>query len=495
MNDCQKIFDSVAAAAGFICVFARLILRRLIGLLGTLMRYRVQVASVYLLGFFLDLVNMFIANVAYPDIGRHFNAPLSQLAWVSNAYMLGLTLVIPISGWLASRVGGKRVLMASLALFMLATCGVGASASLTQLIVWRGLQGMGGGLLIPLGQTLTYALFRPHERAKLSSAVMLVALLAPALSPALGGVLVEHLGWRGVFLISLPLALLTFTLAGCGLKQEPPTPNTEPLDSVGLVSGCAALTLLLLGLTWLGEAHAAARGAATLLAGALCLTGFIRHSLRTRAPLLNLRLLNAPRLRTAMLLYHGVPGVFTGVNLLAMLYLQGPLGMRATWVGAMMLPWAAAAFVAISLTGKTFNRGGPRPLFLAGCVTQALGMGLLATLAHDGMAIRCAAAFALMGFGGSLVSSAAQSAAFVDLADADLADASALWNINRQLSFCGGVTLMSLLFALLLLTGQPQAHAYRLCFIFAACSAAIPLLCCMRLANTPGISPLTQEKK
>lgn len=459
------------------------------------MRYRVQIASIYLLGFFLDLVNMFIANVAYPDIARRFNAPLGSLAWVSNAYMLGLTLVIPLSGWLASRLGAKRVLMGSLALFMLATCGVGASGSLTQLIVWRGVQGLGGGLLIPLGQTLTYALFRPHERAKLSSAVMLVALLAPALSPALGGVLVEQLSWRGVFMISLPLALLTFTLAACWLKPNPPASNTEPLDSVGLLSGCAAITLLLLGLTWLGDAHTATRGAVTLLAAALCLAVFIRHSLSTRDPLLNLRLLNAPLLRTAMLLYHGVPGVFTGVNLLAMLYLQDVLGMRATLVGAMMLPWAAAAFVAISVTGKTFNRWGPRPLFVAGCVTQALGIGLLATLTQDALEIRCVTAFALMGLGGSLVSSAAQSAAFVDLADADLPDASALWNINRQLSFCGGVTLISLLFTLLLLAGQPQALAYRLCFILAACSAAIPLLCCLRLKNTPGIARLTQERK
>ena len=142
---------------------------------------------------------MFIANVAYPAIGRAMRASVSQLAWVSNGYILGLTLVIPLSARLAQRIGGRRVFLLSLALFMLATLGAGNAESIGALIGWRTLQGMGGGLLIPIGQTLTYQLYRSHERAGLSAAIMLVGLLAPALSPALGGWLVDRLDWRWVF--------------------------------------------------------------------------------------------------------------------------------------------------------------------------------------------------------------------------------------------------------------------------------------------------------
>ncbi|RTF41643.1 MFS transporter, partial [Serratia marcescens] len=159
------------------------------------MSYRSKVAIVYLLGFFVDLINMFIANVAYPAIGQAMRASISQLAWVSNGYILGLTLVIPLSAWLAQRIGGRRVFLLSLALFMLATFGAGNADSIGALIGWRTLQGMGGGLLIPIGQTLTYQLYRSHERAGLSAAIMLVGLLAPALSPALGGWLVDRLDW------------------------------------------------------------------------------------------------------------------------------------------------------------------------------------------------------------------------------------------------------------------------------------------------------------
>lgn len=459
------------------------------------MTYRVRVASVYLLGFFIDLVNMFIANVAYPEIGRRFDAPVSQLAWISNGYILGLTLVIPLSRWLARRMGAKRLFMLSLLIFILGTCGVGASTSVTQLIAWRGMQGIGGGLLIPIGQTMTYALYKSNERAKLSSVVMLVALLAPALSPAIGGVLVENLSWRWVFLVSLPLAIIAFVLAAFWLKAESQVKESDPLDFVGLISGCAALTLILLGLTNLGEAGRLDQGALMLLVGVFALVGYVWNALNKNRPLINLHLIKDPLLQTAMLIYQFIPGVFTGVSMITTLYLQNQLGMHASFVGALMLPWSLASFAAISLTGKKFNLWGPRPLFITGCLVQATGIGMLALTGQAADAIICVLAFVLMGFGGSLCSSTAQSSAFIQIADSELADASALWNINRQLSFCLGVTLISLLFNLIANTGMPMEQSYHLCFVLAACSAVIPVLCCFRIANDQVIFTLNKEKK
>ena len=459
------------------------------------MNYRVRVASVYLLGFFIDLVNMFIANVAYPDIGRQLDAPVSQLAWVSNGYILGLTLVIPLSSWLAKRMGSKRLLMLSLGVFIIGTCGVGAAGNIGQLIAWRVLQGLGGGLLIPVGQTMTYALYRSHERARLSAVVMLVALMAPALSPAIGGALVDNVSWRWVFLASLPLAFAALILAACWLKPDAEAGAAERLDFSGLISGCLALSLILLGLTNMGESGRLGVGAMLLLAGLALMGGYVRASLRKTQPLLNLRLMQEPMLRTAMLIYQLIPGIFTGVSLVAMLYLQNQLGMHATLVGVMMLPWAIAALAAISLTGKTFNQLGPRPLFIIGCLVQGSGIGLLSLIGSGDDVVLAASAYALMGFGGSLCSSTAQSSAFIQVDDTELADASALWNINRQLSFCFGVTLISLLLNVLLnMTGMPAARAYHLCFVLAAVSTVIPVLLCLRIANRSVILMLNQEK-
>ncbi|MBB1201207.1 MFS transporter [Enterobacteriaceae bacterium 89] len=459
------------------------------------MNYRARVTTVYLLGFFIDLVNMFIANVAYPDIARRFDATVSEVAWISNGYILGLTLVIPLSSWLAKRVGAKRLFIFSLLIFIVGTCGVGASSSVSQLIAWRWIQGVGGGLLIPVGQTMTYALYQSHERAKLSSVVMLIALLAPALSPAIGGFLVDSLSWRWVFLASLPLAVFALILAGLWLKTDAQEESRERLDLLGLVSGCAALTMILVGLTYLGEPGRISHGALMLTAGIFCLAGFVWHTLKKSRPLLNLHPVRDPLLRIAMLIYQFVPGVFTGVNMLSALYLQNQLGLRASVVGAMMLPWSLASFAAIGVTGKQFNKWGPRPLFITGCLVNSFGIGLLVLTGHTADLTICVMAFTLMGFGSSLCSSTAQSSAFIQIADRELADASALWNINRQLSFCLGVTLLNLLFNLIANTGLPTEEAYHLCFVIAACSAIIPVLCCYRLNNQRVISLINQEQK
>ena len=194
------------------------------------MTYRSKVAVVYLLGFFLDLINMFIASVAFPAMAHAFHATPSALAWVSNGYIAGLTLVIPFSSVLTRRIGPKRVILLSLFLFSAASAAAGLSATLESLIAWRVLQGVGGGLLIPVGQALTWQQFKPHERARLSSAVMLVALLAPACSPALGGVLVQTLSWRWIFFATLPVAIVTFVLGCLWLKHEQPAMKAVQMD-------------------------------------------------------------------------------------------------------------------------------------------------------------------------------------------------------------------------------------------------------------------------
>ncbi|MBF3215739.1 MFS transporter, partial [Pseudomonas aeruginosa] len=154
-----------------------------------------RLATLYLLGFALDLVNIFIASVAYPDIGRSLGASVATLAWIGNTYLLGLTLVIPLSVWLASRLGERRLMLLALAGFASASLGCGLAGSAATLIVWRLCQGLAGGLLIPLGQAMAYRNVPASARAGLTARVMLVALIVPAVAPALGGWLVDSLSW------------------------------------------------------------------------------------------------------------------------------------------------------------------------------------------------------------------------------------------------------------------------------------------------------------
>lgn len=401
------------------------------------MTYRTRVAAVFLLGFFLDLINMFIASVAFPAMGQALHATPSALAWVSNGYIAGLTLVIPFSAMLARLLGPKRLILLSLFVFSAASAAAGLASTLDSLIAWRVIQGLGGGLLIPVGQALAWQQFKPHERARLSSAVMLVALLAPACSPALGGVLVQTLGWRWIFFATLPVAALAFVLAGLWLRNEKP-----------------------------------------------------QQTLTRR--LLHLPLLKDPLLRFSMLVYLCVPGTFIGVNVMGMFYLQSIARLTPAETGALMLPWSLASFVAITATGRYFNHTGPRPLIVLGCLLQAIGMGLLIGIGPDTPFTLPVLAFTLMGAGGSLCSSTAQSSAFLTIPHDAMPDASALWNLNRQLSFFLGALVLA---ALLSLAQRylPPLTAWHGIFLFAAGVTLLPLLAVIRLNNAKVLRQLQQE--
>ncbi|AKA84597.1 MULTISPECIES: MFS transporter [Pseudomonas] len=377
------------------------------------MNYCSKVAWIFLLGFALDLVNMFVATVAYPDIARELHASVTQLAWISNAYMLGLTVIIPLSVWLAAIMGERTLIATSLLLFAGASVMVGQAGSIDALIGWRALQGLGGGLLIPVGQAMAYRHFPAAERSQLTARVMSVALLVPALSPALGGVIVDSLSWRWIFYANLPLALITLLLTLLWIKPDVPTSTRPPLDLGSIFKQAAS-----------------------------------------------------PMLRVAMLVYLCIPGVFIGTSLIAILYVRG-LGYDATQTGALMLPWALASAMAIYLSKQLFNRCGPKPLLVAGMTLQCGGILLLNEPAL------IIAAYVLMGLGGSLCSSTAQTLAFLDIPAERMGHASALWNINRQVSFCVGAAVLSAVLSTL--------DSFAITFTMAAALTLLPLFAVLRL--------------
>ena len=191
----------------------------------------------------------------------------------------------------------------------------------------------------------------------------------------------------------------------------------------------------------------------------------------------------------AMLVYLCVPGAFMGANLVAMLYLQGPLGLSASRAGALMLPWALAAGLAIGLTRRRFNRWGPKSLLLAGMAIQAGGLLWLARSGEGSGFWQLAGAYATMGFGGSLCSSAAQGMALLDVPAARMGHASALWNINRQLAFCLGMAVLGGLLNLLQARADPAAFVH--CFLFAAAFTLLPLPWVRRI-DSAGVRALVQ---
>ena len=214
------------------------------------MTYRYRLTIVFVLGFFIDCINIFMSTISFPSIASEFGVSESSVSWVANSYILGLTLIIPVSSWLSSKLGARIVMTTSMVVFTIGAIICGYSESFMVLIVSRFLQGLGGGLLIPVGQALVFEQFKSNERAKISTIVMVVALIAPAVSPGIGGVIVDTYSWQGVFISNVPFSLLTAFLALVWVKEKK-TKAVDP-DIKGILLISSALTLVLIGLSTIG---------------------------------------------------------------------------------------------------------------------------------------------------------------------------------------------------------------------------------------------------
>lgn len=442
------------------------------------MTYRYRLATVFLMGFFVDCINIFMPAVALPTIAAEFHVGISAGAWVANAYMLGLTLAIPLAPWLADRWGARGLMAGSMLAFALAAWACGEAGSFGQLVGWRFIQGMAGGLVIPVGQALAFNRFQGPERARVSTLVMAVALIAPALSPWLGGLIVDHGSWRWVFHSNIALALAAAGLAWLWVREAPATARQRPdLKGLGLVS--AALAAWLLGMSLYGAGQGSGQGLALawlgMAAGLAFTVLYAIHARKTAHPIVELQLLKSPRLRMSVAVYHAIPGVFTGVNLLNIFYLQDMLHLSAQATGRFMMVYACGALVSMLVGGRLYNRAGARPLFIASMVLHSLGIAALAAVAAPADPWLLAAAYGLMGLGGGLGANTAQTTALLDFDGRQTQQASVIWNLNRQMAFSVGAAFFLMVFNTLA-TRLDAGRAYHMTFLIASLAGLVPLL-------------------
>src|ERR1022692_708103 len=166
---------------------------------------RVAVSVVYVAALFMSIMDVTIVNVALPTIGRQFHVTTTSVDVIVIGYLVSLAVIIPASGWIGDRFGAKRTLLLAILIFTGASALCGTAGSLTQLVIFRVLQGVGGGMLTPVGMSMLYRTFPPSERVRLASILMTPTALAPAIGPVLGGLLVSDLSWRWVFYVNVPI--------------------------------------------------------------------------------------------------------------------------------------------------------------------------------------------------------------------------------------------------------------------------------------------------
>src|SRR4051812_18815443 len=210
--------------------------------------YKWIVAAVFVCGMFLDILDTTIVNVALPDLGREFHATTTSIEWIVLGYLLSLAVFIPASGWIGDRFGTRRVFLFALAMFTFASALCGQAHSLGELVSFRVLQGVGGGMLVPVGTAMLFRAFPPIERAKASTVLIVPTVLAPATGPVLGGWLVTDVSWRWIFYVNLPVGVFGFVI-GALFLEEYRDKDPGRFDVVGFVLSGSGLALVLYALS------------------------------------------------------------------------------------------------------------------------------------------------------------------------------------------------------------------------------------------------------
>jgi len=239
---------------------------------------------------FMENTDSTILATALPTIARDLGLDPISLKLAVTSYLVSLAVFIPVSGWVADRAGARTTFRLALLLFMVASIGCAFSSSLPSFVFWRAVQGIGGAMMVPVGRMVVIRTVAKNELVRALSFIAMPALIGPMLGPPLGGLIVSYADWRWIFFVNIPIGILGIILATIyvpDIKQE-----TPPLDVSGFVLSALGLGGVILGAAMTGRHIAPIEVAVgSMLIGAVMLTGYVRHALRSERPLLDLRLL------------------------------------------------------------------------------------------------------------------------------------------------------------------------------------------------------------
>src|ERR1700722_9515585 len=410
-------------------------------------RETMVVAGVVMLGAIMSILDTTVVNVAVDHLAVVFNASLTTIQWVITGYTLALAAVIPITGWAADRFGTKRIYMTSLVLFTLGSIASGLSWSADSMIVFRVLQGIGGGMIMPTVMTIMTRKAGPHRMGRVMGVLGVPMLIAPIMGPILGGWLVDNASWRWIFFINVPIGVIAFILALIVLETDQPQP-AHRLDWLGMLLLSPGLAVFIFGLAESStHGFGSVRSWGPTLAGVVLIAGWFIHSWRIPNPLIDLRTFAHTRAGAAagtFLLF--AISVF-GTMLLVPLYYQAVRGASALQAGLLLAPGGLGAMLMMPLSGRLTDRHGPTWLPAVGLPFVAIGLIPFVFVGpHTSYVLLCAANF-VQGLGMGLAMMPNMTAAMQAVPLAAIARTSTAMNIIRQSGASIGTAVLSVILA------------------------------------------------
>ncbi|MER6588155.1 DHA2 family efflux MFS transporter permease subunit [Micromonospora chalcea] len=405
-----------------------------------------KVAGVVVLGAIMSILDVTVVSVALPTFQSEFDASYARVAWTMTGYTLALATVIPLSGWAADRFGTKRLYMVALALFTIGSGLCATADSIGELIAWRVVQGLGGGMLMPLGMTIMTRAAGPHRIGRLMAVLGIPMLLGPITGPILGGWLIDVASWHWIFLINLPIGVVALIYAQLALPKDNAEPS-QAFDFLGMLMLSPGLALFLYGISTLPETGTIADTKVWLpmLAGGALVVAFVAYSFRPRHPLLDLRLFRNRNLTIASITMFVFIIAFMGAGLLFPSYFLQVRGETTLAAGLLIAPQGIGAMLTMPIAGTLADRvpvGRTVPFAL---VLIAAGFFTFTQLGTDtSYWLLCGSLFVMgLGMGGTMMP--IMTSALKTLSAAEVARGSTLVNILQQIGGSIGAAIMSVI--------------------------------------------------
>jgi EmrB/QacA subfamily drug resistance transporter len=444
-----------------------------------------RISAVVIVGSIMSILDTTIVNVALDTLGRELHSSITNIQWVVTGYMLSLAAVIPVSGWAARRFGAKPVYILSLILFTAGSALCGLATSSTELILFRVLQGIGGGMILPVGQLMMAEAAGPKRMGRVMSIMAVPAMLAPILGPTIGGLILDSTTWRWIFYVNLPIGIVAVVSALRVLPRVDRKP-TERLDYLGLALMATGLPLITYGLAEIGTtgSFTSDRVVFPIIGGLLLVAVFAFHALRIPRPLLNLRLYRRSTFASASIAMFFVAAALFGGMILLPYYWQTIRHESVVIAGLLLAPQGIGAALAMPFAGKLTDRiGGGPPALLGVCLTALATIPLGLIGAHTSIAYLCAV-MVVRGVGIGFAFMPAMSAAFAALDRSELSDATPQLNVLQRVGGSIGTAVLAVVLQRSL-TGQHTlagaASAYGTAFWWGAGLTALAIVPCIIL--------------
>ena len=332
------------------------------------------VTATVMLGMIMAIIDTSIVNVALPNMAGNLGAATDEISWVATGYILANVIIMPLNGWLTALLGRKKFYAGSLAIFTIASLLCGTAHTVIELIVWRVIQGLGGGALQPTAQAILFESYPPEKRGQAMAIFGLGAMVGPAIGPTLGGWIVDNFSWPLIFFINVPIGIVAFLMTMAFLRD--PDYIRKPERGIDFI-GLSAMTIGVVGLQYVLERgqHDDWFDSPSILTltivGLTALIFFIVREVRDPHPFVDLRVFKSRAFAAGNLI--GVVSGFGlyGLNLILPLFFQNVLGFNAWQTGVALLPGAIATAISMPIAGRVTARVDAR-------ISIAFGLGLFA---------------------------------------------------------------------------------------------------------------------